>query len=218
MTLQLRDAPTKMVFEVLSRQTGINFILDKDVKSDGKTTIFVQDVPVEEAIDLVLDQNSLARQILASNMVLIYPNNAGQAEGLRGGDRTHLLSDQCRRPRMWRACSRPCSAPRRCTSTSAPRGGDARHAGCGAHGGKARGVDRRARAEVMLEVEVLEITQQQAVRTWASPIRATPLSDVDPTAVRRIGGAAGDLVLSDLRKQNSQHHHGLAARRHARPP
>src|ERR1700733_870014 len=73
-TLQFRDAPTKMVFEVLARQTGINFVLDKDVKSDSKTTIFVQDVPIEDAIDLVLDQNALARQILSSNMVLIYPN------------------------------------------------------------------------------------------------------------------------------------------------
>jgi general secretion pathway protein D len=73
-SLQFRDAPTKMVFEVLARQTGINFILDKDVKSDGKTTIFVQDVPIEEAIDLVLIQNNLARQILSTNMVLIYPN------------------------------------------------------------------------------------------------------------------------------------------------
>jgi general secretion pathway protein D len=77
-TLQLRDAPTKMVFEVLERQTGINFILDKDVKSDGKTSIFVQDVPVDEAIDLVLDQNQLARQILADNMVIIYPNIAAK--------------------------------------------------------------------------------------------------------------------------------------------
>jgi general secretion pathway protein D len=73
-TLQFRDAPTKMVFEVLARQTGINFVLDKDVKSDSKTTIFVQEVPIEEAIDMVLDQNALARQILSSNMVLIYPN------------------------------------------------------------------------------------------------------------------------------------------------
>jgi general secretion pathway protein D len=73
-SLQFRDAPTKMVFEVLARQTGINFILDKDVKSDGKTTIFVQDVPIEQAIELVLDQNNLARQVLSDNMVLIYPN------------------------------------------------------------------------------------------------------------------------------------------------
>jgi general secretion pathway protein D len=73
-TLQFRDAQTKMVFEVLSRQTGINFIFDKDIKSDGKTTIFVQDVPIEQAIDLVLGQNQLARQVLSDNMVLIYPN------------------------------------------------------------------------------------------------------------------------------------------------
>jgi general secretion pathway protein D len=77
-SLQFRDAPTKMVFEVLARQTGINFVLDKDVKSDSKTTIFVQEVPIEEAIDLVLDQNALARQILSSNMVLIYPNTAAK--------------------------------------------------------------------------------------------------------------------------------------------
>lgn len=73
-TLQFRDANTQMVFEVLSRQTGINFIFDKEVKRDGKTTIFVQNVPIEQAIDLVLGQNQLGRQILSDNMVLIYPN------------------------------------------------------------------------------------------------------------------------------------------------
>jgi general secretion pathway protein D len=77
-TLQFRDAPTKMVFEVLSRQTGINFIFDKDIRSDGKTTIFVQDVPIEQAIDLVLGQNQLARQVLSENMVLIYPNTTAK--------------------------------------------------------------------------------------------------------------------------------------------
>ncbi len=77
-TLQFRDANTKMVFEVLSRETGINFIFDKDVKSDGKTTIFVQQVPVEQAVELVLGQNQLARQMLSENMVLIYPNTAAK--------------------------------------------------------------------------------------------------------------------------------------------
>ncbi len=77
-TLQFRDAATKMVFEVLSRQTGINFIFDKDVRSDGKTTIYVQDVPIEQAIDLVIGQNQLARQVLSDNMVLIYPNTTAK--------------------------------------------------------------------------------------------------------------------------------------------
>ena len=73
-TLQFRDAPTKMVFEVLARQTGINFIFDKDIKSDGKTTIFATQIPVEQAIDLILSQNQLGRQVLSGNMVLVYPN------------------------------------------------------------------------------------------------------------------------------------------------
>src|SRR5260370_34533173 len=36
--------------------------------------MFGQEGAIEEAIDLVLDQNALATQILSSNMVLIYPN------------------------------------------------------------------------------------------------------------------------------------------------
>ena len=79
-TLQFRDANTKMVFEVLSRQTGINFIFDKDVRSDGKTTIFAQEVPVEQVIELVLGQNQLSRQVLSENMVMIYPNTSAKAK------------------------------------------------------------------------------------------------------------------------------------------
>jgi general secretion pathway protein D len=77
-TLQFRDASTNMVFEALARQTGINFILDKDVKSDGKTTIFVDKVPIDQAIALILGQNGLAQQVLADNMVMIYPSTAAK--------------------------------------------------------------------------------------------------------------------------------------------
>lgn len=77
-TLQFREANTKMVFEVLSRQTGINFIFDKDVRADAKTTIFVQQVPVEQAVALILGQNQLGMQILAENMALIYPSTAAK--------------------------------------------------------------------------------------------------------------------------------------------
>ncbi|MCX7056771.1 MAG: general secretion pathway protein GspD [Proteobacteria bacterium] len=93
-TLQFRDASTKMVFEVLSRQTGVNFIFDKDVKADGKTTIFVQDVPIETAIDLVLGQNQLAREVLSSNMVMIYPNTPAKQKDYQDEIvKTFYLSD-----------------------------------------------------------------------------------------------------------------------------
>jgi len=42
-TLQFRDANLRMVFEALSRTTGLNVILDRDVRADLKTTIFVKD-------------------------------------------------------------------------------------------------------------------------------------------------------------------------------
>ena len=73
-TLQLRDANLKMVFEALSRTSGINVLLDKDVKPDIRTSIFVKDVSVEDAIDLILLQNQLEKKIVSDNTVFIYPN------------------------------------------------------------------------------------------------------------------------------------------------
>jgi general secretion pathway protein D len=82
-SLQFRDAPTKMVFEVLARQTGINFVFDKEIKSEGKTTIFVNQVAVEQAIDLILAQNQLGRQVLSENLVMVYPNTSAKQKDYR---------------------------------------------------------------------------------------------------------------------------------------
>jgi len=73
-TLEFRDASLKMVFEALSRTSGINFILDKDVRGDAKTTIFARQVSVEDAIGLILLPNQLEKKILSENSMLIYPN------------------------------------------------------------------------------------------------------------------------------------------------
>lgn len=73
-TLEFRDANLKMVLDVLSRATGINFIVDKDVKPDLKITIFVRQVPVEDAIDLLLSQSQLERKVINDNTVVVYPS------------------------------------------------------------------------------------------------------------------------------------------------
>ena len=73
--LQFRDANLKVVFEALSRTSGINVLLDKDVKGDTKTSIFVSDVSVEDAIDLILLQNQLEKKIVSDNTVFVYPNS-----------------------------------------------------------------------------------------------------------------------------------------------
>jgi general secretion pathway protein D len=71
-TLQFRDANLKMVLEAISRATGINILMDKDVRNDIKVTIFVKNSPVEEALDLILLQNQLEKRVIGENSVLIY--------------------------------------------------------------------------------------------------------------------------------------------------
>ena len=71
--LELRDANIRTVFEALSRATGINFILDKDIKPDTKASIFVKKARVLDAIDMVLSSNGLQKKALSDNTALIYP-------------------------------------------------------------------------------------------------------------------------------------------------
>lgn len=71
--LEFRDATVRVVFDALSRSTGINYILDKDIRPDLKTTIFTRMAPLEDAIDLILMTNQLEKKVLNQNTILIYP-------------------------------------------------------------------------------------------------------------------------------------------------
>jgi general secretion pathway protein D len=73
-TMEFRDAPLRTVLELISRQTGLNFVFDKDVQPDTRTTVFVRDTPIEEVIRYVLVTNQLDRKVLNENTILIYPN------------------------------------------------------------------------------------------------------------------------------------------------
>jgi general secretion pathway protein D len=204
-TLQFRDAQTKMVFEVLARQTGINFVLDKDVKSDSKTTIFVQEVPIEEAIDLVLDQNTLARQILSSNMVLIYPNTPAKqkdyeeqivhtfyltnalpkdVEGMLKsmlGAKTLFVDERTSVVVMRDTPDAVRMAEKLVASIDVPE------------------------PEVLIEVEVLEIARSKLLNLGITPpgsFTASASSIAKGATAGATGGASG-LVLSDLSHQNA---------------
>jgi general secretion pathway protein D len=73
-SLELRDANIKMVFEALSRTTGISFILDKDIKQDTKATVFVSQARIEDAIEMVLATNGLQKKALTETTALVFPN------------------------------------------------------------------------------------------------------------------------------------------------
>jgi len=73
-SLEFRDANIKMVFEALSRATGINFILDKDIRADAKATVYIRKASIEDAIEMVLATNGLQKKALTETSALIFPN------------------------------------------------------------------------------------------------------------------------------------------------
>lgn len=73
-SLELRDVSLRSAFDVLSRASGVNFVLDKDVRADQKTSIVVMDAAIEYAIQLILISNQLAHKILSENTVFVFPN------------------------------------------------------------------------------------------------------------------------------------------------
>jgi general secretion pathway protein D len=78
-SLEFRDAQLKQVFEVLSRSSGLNFVLDKDVRGDQRTTIFLRKSTIADAVALTLLTNQLEQRVLDANTVLIYPNNPAKS-------------------------------------------------------------------------------------------------------------------------------------------
>lgn len=77
-TIEFRDAPLKQVFDVISRRSGLNFVFDKDVKADARTTIMLKNSTVESAVYYLLMTNQLEQQVMDANTILIYPNIAAK--------------------------------------------------------------------------------------------------------------------------------------------
>jgi len=72
-SIEFRDAPLRSIFEVIARGFGINFVFDRDVRSDLRTTIYVRDGNLDEVIRLILVTNQLDRKVVNENSLLIFP-------------------------------------------------------------------------------------------------------------------------------------------------
>jgi general secretion pathway protein D len=73
-TIEFKDVSLKQVFEVISHTSGLNFLFDKDVKTDQRTSIFLKNSSIEAAVRFVLLTNQLEQQIMDGNTILVYPN------------------------------------------------------------------------------------------------------------------------------------------------
>ena len=75
-TLDFRNATVGTLLEAITRGSGINFMLDRDVRLDGRTTIFMKSGKVEDALDMILGANQFAKRLVDTQTILIYPNTA----------------------------------------------------------------------------------------------------------------------------------------------
>ena len=73
-SLDFRDANLRQVLELVTRHSGVNFILDKDVPADLRVTTNLRSIKVQDAIELLAVTHRLASKVIDPQTVLIYPN------------------------------------------------------------------------------------------------------------------------------------------------
>jgi type IV pilus assembly protein PilQ len=76
-SLDLKDADIKDVFRTISQFTGLNIVIDPDVR--GTVTVQLENVPWDQALDLILKQNGLG-YVLENNIMRIATTQKLQSE------------------------------------------------------------------------------------------------------------------------------------------
>jgi len=74
-TLELKNAPIKSVFEYIGKAGNLNFSYDQTLREDLVTNVFLRNTPIEDAIEVILTSNQLGKKVLNENTLLIYPIN-----------------------------------------------------------------------------------------------------------------------------------------------
>lgn len=72
-SLELRQVPIQSVLELLSQSSGLSFILDTSIRTDERVTLFARNTTVEDSLNLLMATNSLAYKVLNDSTLLIYP-------------------------------------------------------------------------------------------------------------------------------------------------
>lgn len=78
-TLKFKDARIKDVFKIITQLTGINFIFDEAVK-DQPVSIYLENATFQQAMDLLTNMNKLGRKVLNESTVIVYPKTPDKSK------------------------------------------------------------------------------------------------------------------------------------------
>ncbi|GGY72053.1 cohesin domain-containing protein [Pseudoduganella plicata] len=202
--LEFRDASVKIVFDALARTTGINFIFDRDVKPDQRTTVFLKQTSLDDAIDVILSTSQLEKKVLNASSVLIYPNTPAKLKeyqdlvvrafytaNIEAKQAATMLKTVLKLKDIYVDDKYNMLVLRETPETISLAE-------------KLIRLQDLEEPEVMLEVEVLEINRTRLLNAgvqWNSQLTVTPLGATSSVPVN--GTSTSAMKLSDLRNLNS---------------
>lgn len=73
-SLSFSGATLQQVFDALKQASGLNYVLDKEVRLDQRVNLSVTSKPVEDILRLLMATNQLERRVLDEDTLLIFPN------------------------------------------------------------------------------------------------------------------------------------------------
>ena len=196
-SLSFSGATLQQVFDALKQASGLNYMLDKDVRTDARVTLSVTNKPVEDILRLLLATNQLDRRVLDEDTLLIYPNTQAKAAEYREMVvRTFYLSN---------ADANKIAATVRTIAKAKDVVVDDKlnllvvrdSAEVVRLAEKLIAAQDVAEPEVMLELEVLEISVSRLLEmgiSWPSSASARVIGSA---------GVAGQLTLDEFRNRNS---------------
>lgn len=82
-SLTFTNASLLQVFEALKQASGLNYMIERDVRPDLRVTLSVTNKPVADIVRLLLATNQLESRVLDDDTLLIYPNTAAKAAEYR---------------------------------------------------------------------------------------------------------------------------------------
>jgi len=181
----------------LKQASGLNYMLDRDVRTDLRVTLSLTNKPVEDVLRLLLATNQLERRVLDEDTLLVYPNTQAKAAEYREMVvRTFYLSnaDASKVATTLRtiAKARDVVVDEKLNlivirdSAEVVRLSE-----------KLVAAQDVADPEVMLELEVLEVSVTRLLEmgiTWPSSVSAT---------VSGAAGSPGQLTLDEFRRRSS---------------
>ena len=205
-TIEFKDVTLKQVFEVLSRTSGLNFLFDKDVKTDQKTSIFLKNSTIEEALHSILLTNQLEQSVVNANTLLMYNNTPAKQKDyqemfIQSFYLTNAEAKTVAASLKSLLKTRDIVVDEKLNLLMVRDTPDALK-----QAEKLIALQDMAEPEVMLEVEVLEVKRTRLLELgiqWPNSLSLTPLPLGGAVAGGATGAAGSGLTLSDLFNQRA---------------